>query len=1171
MAEGSVTFADVVVGARLSGLLPGVPVTVLAVQPFGQKAMKVTYELVQGETGQRLIYDTDLAGLQVEAKTETARPFDSDGTLFRLAAEALRIRMAGQFDPMLAVHTSELEPLPHQIKAVYGELLPRTPLRFLLADDPGAGKTIMAGLYIKELLLRGGLARCLIVAPGGLVEQWQEELHDKFGLRFDLLSRELAEATLGETVFDRHPLLIARMDQLSRSEDLREQLERSSWDLVVVDEAHRMSAHYFGRELKQTKRYGLGKMLGRIARHLLLMTATPHAGKEEDFQLFLGLLDHDRFEGRYRSGTRRADPAGLMRRMVKEQLLTFEGKPLFPERRAQTVPYELSSPEQDLYDAVTDYVRLQWNRVDELRQAGQKGRGNTVGFALTVLQRRLASSPEAILRSLERRRQRLEQRKHDLAYDDPAASSHPANLLRDDIDINDEDYDAEELEQFEEDVVDAATAARTGAELDAEIAVLAQLETVARRVHASGQDRKWIQLRDLLLDSESMRNAAGQRRKLIIFSEHRDTLNYLVSKIRTLLGSHDAVVEIHGGTRREARREIQQRFTQDKDCLILVATDAAGEGLNLQRAHLMVNYDLPWNPNRLEQRFGRIHRIGQTEVCHLWNLVAAKTREGAVFHRLLTKLEVQRKALGDDKVFDVLGDAFDEQPLRDLLIEAVRYGDQPERREKLNTIIDATVTEGIPELLRERALHRDIFSKADLESVRRQMEEAQARRLQPHLIQAFFIRALTELGGRINRRDGDRFEITNVPARLRERAVRPGIGGRVLRRYERVCFDRDQIRVPGKPKADLMAPGHPLLDAVVDVIIEQYGDLLRRGAILVDERDPGDHARLMVALTQQLVDGHNPPQPISERFDFVELADDGSTCSAGAAPYLDYRALTDDESELLAGIPMDAMLPAGAEDLATAWAIEHGMSAHLDEVRNRTKIQVERIRGQVVQRLTQEIMHLYGEAAELEGAAAAGKKTRRRPETSRQAAEELERRRDRRLAELDRDEAISPQPPLVVGAALVLPIGLLRRLAGDALDELSRAKETALVERRAVDAVLAAERALGRVPIEMPHNNPGYDVQTRPVGGGDRIDIEVKGRVVGAVDFYITRTEVFHAKNMGAAYRLALVAVDVTHSPEYDEVRYIENPFLRTEFGNFEATGATGHWAKTWATGRTPW
>ncbi|HZJ04806.1 MAG TPA: DEAD/DEAH box helicase, partial [Nocardioidaceae bacterium] len=504
---------DLTPGVRAGGVVVGQPVTVVDVAWHGSNAATVTYRDDGGHVDQRLLYRDHEPSLTVQQQTR-AYAFDGDAQLFRLAAEALRIRMAARFDAMLAVSTSDLDPLPHQITAVYGELLPRTPLRFLLADDPGAGKTIMAGLYIKELMLRGDLARCLVVAPGSLVEQWQEELLDKFGLHFQLLTRSMIDAALDDNVFEQHPLLIARMDQLSRSEELQQHLDRVDYDLVVVDEAHRMSAHYYGAELQTTKRYDLGRLLGRIARHLLLMTATPHAGKEEDFQLFLALLDADRFEGRFRDGVHSVDSEGLMRRMVKEELLTFDGKPLFPERRASTLPYELSEPEKDLYEAVTQYVREQMNRAEQLKAAGEGRRGNTVGFALTVLQRRLASSPEAILRSLERRHRRLEGRRQELLADAHADRSPLEQRLADLLgrqpgmpELTEDDLDdltGAEREQAEADVVDAASAATTLAELDKEIAVLADLTELARRVRHAGTDKKWTELRGLLLDDEAM-------------------------------------------------------------------------------------------------------------------------------------------------------------------------------------------------------------------------------------------------------------------------------------------------------------------------------------------------------------------------------------------------------------------------------------------------------------------------------------------------------------------------------------------------------------------------------------------------------------------------------------------------------------------------------------------
>ncbi len=1177
-----VRLEDVTPGALIGGITGDSTLTVVAVQWIGANALRLTYRTSDGRLDERLLYrDHEPRLTLVEASA--AYDFSADATTFKLAAEALRIRMAARFDPMLAVHTSDLEPLPHQIEAVYGELIPRTPLRFLLADDPGAGKTIMAGLYIKELMLRGDLERCLIVAPGSLVEQWQEELAEKFGMRFELLTRQVADATVDGSVFTRFPLLIARMDQLSRSDDLREQLDCCDWDLVVVDEAHRMSAHYFGRELKTTKRYQLGQLLGRHTRHLLLMTATPHAGKEEDFQLFMALLDGDRFEGRYRDAVHAIDTNGLMRRMVKEELLTFEGKPLFPERRAYTVPYPLSDDEQELYEAVTQYVREEMNRADRLKEEGDTRRGLTVGFALTVLQRRLASSPEAILKSLERRRRRLERRRREMAsaagaITSPAEQSlrnRLAGLLGKGLPEGDEGLDelddlpSGEVEELESDVADAATAARTVAELDYEIALLADLVELASRVRHSGTDKKWTELRDLLSDNRLVRDGDGNLRKMIIFTEHRDTLEYLTERIRGLLGRPEAVVTIHGGVRREERRKVMELFSQDVDCRVLVATDAAGEGLNLQRAHLMVNYDLPWNPNRIEQRFGRIHRIGQTEVCHLWNLVAEGTREGAVFQRLLEKLEEQRVAY-QGKVFDVLGDAFEGQPLRQLLLEAIRYGERPDVRAHLDEVIDATVGEGLDRLIAERAAYHDVLARADLAEWRFRMAEAQARRLQPHYVRAFFLAAFKLLGGTIVQRESGRYEVRHVPADIRDRDRQIGLGAPVLHKYERVAFERELVRSAGMPRADLLAPGHPLLDAVTDLIIERYGPMLKHGTVLVNRHDPGETPRLLFAVTQQITDGHDPTRTISKRFDFVEIGPDGpdGARAAGEARYLDYEPLKDAEREVALHLRDEPWLRMGVDNLALDWAVEHGMPGQLVAVRDRVTVRVENTRRLVKQRLTQEINYWDARHAELLEAEAAGRQLKIRPETAFRRARELERRLESRLADLDRDEEMTARPPVVAGGALVIPQGLLDRLLGRITDPARTAKDTALAERRAVDAVLAAERGLGRIPEEMPHSNPGYDIRSR-TADDHVVFIEVKGRVLGAEEFWVTRTEALTGKNSGTGFRLALVTVHPDGSGS-DEVRYIVDPFRDVDFGDFAATGMIGDWAKEWSRGGEP-
>ena len=529
----------------------------------------------------------------------------------------------------------------------------------------------------------------------------------------------------------------------------------AEWDLAVCDEAHKLSATFFGGEIKYTKRYRLARLLSGLTRHLLLMTATPHNGKEEDFQLFLALLDGDRFEGRFREGVHTADVSDLMRRMVKERLLKFDGRPLFPEHIARTVPYKLSDEESRLYAAVTDYVRGEFNRADALANAKRAG---AVGFALTILQRRLASSPAAIHQSLRRRRERLESRLRELDPQRAGQLSAGFALVAPELDAEDvEDLDdapGQEVEDAEARVLDQATAARSMAELTAEIETLKRLEALARAVHRGGRDTKWRELANLFGGIFTAAGLAGRvgetadapygagtipappasrRHKLVLFTEHRDTLHYLHERITTLLGRAGSVVVIHGGVGREERLAVQEAFRHDPEVRVFLATDAAAEGINLQRAHLMVNYDLPWNPNRLEQRFGRIHRIGQTEVCHLWNLVADDTREGDVYRRLLDKLEQARAALGG-QVFDVLGKLeFEGRPLRDLLLDAIRYGEQPEVRARLDTAVDQALDRGaLQTLLEERQLAHDAMDATRVQRVREDMDRAEARRLQPH-------------------------------------------------------------------------------------------------------------------------------------------------------------------------------------------------------------------------------------------------------------------------------------------------------------------------------------------------------------------------------------------------------------------------------------------------------
>jgi SNF2 family DNA or RNA helicase len=923
--------------------------------------------------------------------------FDGDGALFRLALEALRLRNAHRFDPFLAVASSRVLPLPHQITAVYGELLPRQPLRFLLADDPGAGKTIMAGLYMRELLARRELERCLIVCPGSLADQWQDELHDKFQIDLDVLTRQDFETAPEGNPFLSKRLVICRLDQLSRNEHAWQCLQHPEidWDLVIVDEAHKMSAHYWGNELKKTRRFKLGEVLGRIARNLLLMTATPHNGKEEDFQAFLGLLDPDRFEGKYREGVHHVDASDLMRRMVKEDLVHADGRKLFPERRAYTVAYHLSPDEARLYEEVTTYVRQEMNRAERFaEEQGGGTRRNSVGFALTTLQRRLASSPHAIHRSLERRRERLEERLRELR-----SGAAPAPFQIDLPDAEDlDELPEEELHELAEQVLDEATAARTIQELQAEILTLRDLEALALAVKRSEVDSKWRELRSLLDGNARMFDAQGRRRKLILFTEHRDTLDSLAGKLRTFIGRPEAVVTIRGGMPRSERRKVQELFLHDPEVLVLLATDAAGEGVNLQRAHLMINYDLPWNPNRLEQRFGRIHRIGQTEVCHCWNLVAEGTREGDVYLRLFQKLQAEKDAL-QGKVFDVLGRAFSQVPLRDLLVEAIRYGDDPLVRARLEQAIDtAAAPEHLERLLAEDALARDVLDAPRLQKIREDLDRAETTRIPPHQIAGFFLEAFQRLGGRLFEREPRRYEITHIPRNLR-RPGTPETG-----KIERITFHKDRISPPGAPEASFVTPGHPLLAAVVDALLEGASETLRRGALLIDDADPGEAVRLLLCLENGFLE-------------LFEVDGGGNLHPAGAAPHLGYRPATPEEREHLAPL-LAADWLGGLETLCVPLVQEHQ-----EEDAVRRTAQNQQTAQAVRERLTAEITFWDRRAEELRAQEQAGKKPRMSWQRARRRVEELERRLRDRLEALEGEGSETALPPRILTAGLVVSRG----------------------------------------------------------------------------------------------------------------------------------------------------
>ncbi len=1146
-------FAVLKAGATVTGLAGATPVKILAVERLTDDSASVAYRTESGIV-EKIVYGDSLTSVEA---VEPGLPFtfDADPNAFLLAAEARRMQLAHLFDPQGALGTSDVRPLPHQLRAVYDIMLQKQPLRYVLADDPGAGKTIMADLLIKELRLRGAAANVMVVAPGSLVDQWDEESKEKFGLEFEILTRDkiIHEAN----PFSRGGLWLARLDVLARnSEGILDKACEVDWDLIIFDEAHKLSASVFGGEVKKTKRYQMAEELGTHAQNVLMMTATPHTGKEEQFQLFMALLDSDRFEGVAREGTRQVDVSDLLRRLVKEELFTFEGTRLFPERFANTVEYELTQPEKDLYNAVTDYVVHEMNRVDEM--SGDGRRRNTVGFALTTLQRRLASSPAAIHRSLERRRKRLESELED--------SRLRASAISDDVDIPDwddlDDLTDEEREAVEDKAIAGATASRTPEELATEIAVLDRILVKSAAVKSSPTYAKWDALRDTLDDSDEMRDDTGARRKVIIFTEHKDTLDDLVARLTQHLGRGDAVVTIHGGTKREDRLKAKEIFEQNEQCVFLIATDAAGEGINLHRnAHLVINYDLPWNPNRIEQRFGRVHRIGQLHTCFMWSLAAKDTREGDVYRRLLDKLEEQRRRL-DGRVYNVLGQLFEGTSLRDLMIEAIRIADAPERERYLDEVVNPKVSEGIPEILARQQLVPSHMETAEIAETRKEMERAEVARLQPYHVEAFFHRAFADVGGSLRIRESHRFEIRRVPTEVKERDRITGYGQPVVDSYHRVAFDPKYVKVPGNNHvATLIHPGHPLMVATVSVIADRHQDALRRGAILLDRSDVGTQPYVVCLLEHDVIDGRTgrdgQPLVVSRKAQFVRIDHDGTISPLDGSPLPDFEPPSDDERAQVT--PILAEPWAKASDLdervirtaSTTLAREHA-----EQVRERTLARLDKTERLVRERLNREITYWDRRAFELSERERAGRKTRLPAAQMKERADNLVRRLDRRLKELEKEREISVRPPRVTGACLVVPRGWL-----DAQDDPvaadQRARETTRIERIAVDAVLRVEHALGHAPSEMPHNNPGYDIESETPLGLDFI--EVKGRIEGGTTFQLKRREAVTALNKGERSVLALVRVAEDDSTT---VRYLRQPI--TEPIDPRAASVDYDWEPFW-------
>ena len=1132
-------------------------VTVEHARPIGTGA-ELRVRLANGDLDETVLSADDLAQLQFNGIDDTVARAPADAEKLRLLVESTRIRLAYAYDHQFAVSLSGIRTLPHQIEAVYLKMLPQPRLRFLLADDPGAGKTIMAGLLVKELKLRQAIDRCLILVPAPLTIQWQEELLRFFGEPFQIVHSANDQQQL-LNLWEREPQVIASIDY-AKQDGVRERVWQQRWDLVIIDEAHKCSAYTkraVGRsaEVERTKRYQLAERLSDHCDNLLMLTATPHHGDDDRFAHFIRLLDRDLFPEPHRLGEAARDirrdilrlgedcPWSLRR--LKEDLKDASGRRLFPNRQVSTVSFDLSAAEYAIYQAVSAYIN------EYLPQTTGRRR-NSVALARTVFQRRLASSTRAIHESLVRRRKKLQGLLDEL--DALAPSERARRLAQLQGRLVDAEQDEDDLDEAaRDDLVNDATAAVELDQLRAEIAALGDLTSRVAQVRESGRDSKLVALRDCLEHAEFQELRDG-RGKLLVFTEHRDTLKHLREHL-DIWGY--STCEIHGGMNPHQRKQAQEEFRTGSQ--ICVATEAAGEGINLQFCHLLINYDLPWNPTRLEQRLGRIHRIGQLRDVHAFNFVATSSEdgqpviEGRILERLLNKLERMRTALGD-RVFDVIGEVLSlnnvnlPEMLRDVAYEPSGLVDHLDLIEQIDpgTLERHEKATGIA--LARAHVNMDSFAKADL--------LAEERRLMPRYVESHFLAAAREVGLRPEARADGLWRIDRVIADLRsERLTAVQRSGKPAQSYRKLTFYKAHLEQNNHLDAVLLGPGHALYAAVEEKLQQTLHDTRGQTGVFVD---PVSDAPYRLHFFEMNIRGQTaggiPAKLHAELVAVREEIDDHAS---------DGQRYTAVPADTLIDLAADPSPPAHLPELAHAPAADYVKTTM--QMEHRQKTQEERQRYTSIARDYLEKSFRARIRAAQNRVMALRAREQDAPDVAlaRQRAErdldDLQRTKELRLEGVARLRVAHHGPVVHVASCFVTPNGMPK---GDIAASEADAALRRRVEVAAENVVVAFEEAHGRECERVGHEKIGFDIrslaapdtqtgQRDPVSGVRRI--EVKGRQHGGT-IRLTTNEWYKAQQLGDTYWLYVVW-DPLDNPDPVPLM-VRNPAKRLDHAKQEVVAA---------------